>query len=102
LPGTSGVLSPFSKIQGLYFDESKEPDDFMYDFKNDMDRILSSEDVEHIQITTETKEDYYRLLDELQKFNKDSMTVYGVSKDKCTVIVENEENSTESTDTSSK
>lgn len=87
-PGTSGILSPFGKIDGLYFNNSREPDEYLYEFKKDISRIMEAEDVEYIEIKTEDKESYYKLLDELIKFNKDSIIVSGTSRDKYTLILE--------------
>ena len=91
MPGTSGVLSPFGKIDGLYFNNSREPDDFMFDFKKDVKKIMDDEDVEYLEIKVDNKDDYYKLLSELSNFNDNAITVNGTSKDVYTVIVENEE-----------
>lgn len=91
MPGTSGVLSPFGKIDGLYFNNSREPDDFMFDFKKDIKKIMDDEDVEYLEIKVDNKDDYYKLLSELSNFNDNAITVSGTSKDVYTVIVENEE-----------
>ena len=32
-PGSSGVLTPFTKVKNLYFDESQEDQDGIYDFE---------------------------------------------------------------------
>ena len=91
MPGTSGVLYPFGKIDGLYFNNSREPDDFMFDFKKDIKKIMDDEDVEYLEIKVDNKDDYYKLLSELSNFNDNAITVSGTSKDVYTVIVENEE-----------
>lgn len=87
-PGTSGVLSPFGKINGLYFNESSEPDDYEFNFKQDLSKILEEEDVERIEIKANNKEDYYKILDQLAEFNKNCITVSGTSREKYTLIVE--------------
>ena len=91
MPGTSGVLSPFGKIDGLYFNNSREPDDFMFDFKKDIKKIMDEDDVDYLEIKVDNKDDYYKLLSELSNFNDNAITVNGTSKDVYTVIVENEE-----------
>jgi hypothetical protein len=95
-PGTSGVLTPFGKIDGLYFNNSREPDNFAYDFKNDVADIMKKDGVEYIEIKAENKDDYYKILSELAKFNKECITVSGTSRDNYTVILENDENSEDS------
>lgn len=88
MPGTSGVLSPFGKIEGLYFNNSKEPESFEFDFKKDISKILKEEDVEYIEIKADNEEDYAKILDTLLEFNRDSITVSGTSRDNYTLIVE--------------
>ena len=88
LPGTSGVLSPFGKIEGLYFNDSNEPNDYEYNFKQDLDKLLENENVEYIKIKTENKDDYYKLLDMLTEFNKNAITVSATSRENYAVIVE--------------
>ena len=88
LPGPSGVLSPFGQIEGLYFNNSSEPDDFEFNFKKDLSRVLEEEGVERIEIKADNKEDYYKILDQLYEFNKGCITVSGTSKEKYTLIVE--------------
>ena len=87
-PGTSAVLSPFGQIEGLYFNNSSEPDDFEFNFKKDLSRVLEEEGVERIEIKADNKEDYYKILDQLYEFNKGCITVSGTSKEKYTLIVE--------------
>lgn len=81
-PGTSGVLSPFSKINGLYFNEQNEPDDFMVDFAKDVKRIMESKGVKYLDIEFTNKEDYYTALDNLDNFALENISVYGTSKNK--------------------
>ena len=57
MPGTSGVLSPFGQIEGLYFNNSSEPDDFEFNFKKDLSRVLEEEGVERIEIKADNKEE---------------------------------------------
>jgi hypothetical protein len=91
LPGTSGILSPFGKIEGLYFNNSKEPDDFTYEFKKDLSEILEDEDVEYIQINADNKQDYYKILDEMLHFNKNAIKISGTSREEYTILVEKTE-----------
>ena len=51
MPGTSGVLSPFGKINGLYFNDSREPDDYMYNFKQDISKIMKEDGVEYYDVS---------------------------------------------------
>ena len=88
-PGTSGILSPFGKIDGLYFNNSREPDDYEFNFKQDLSRIMKEDGVEYIEILLDNKDDYYKLIDELAEFNKNCITVSGTSKNQYNIILEN-------------
>lgn len=91
MPGTSGILSPFGKIKGLHFNDSREPDGYEFSVKKDLDRILKEEGYHRIEIEVDTADDYYRLIDELCNFNRTAITVSGTSKNPRLVIVETEE-----------
>lgn len=90
-PGTSGVLSPFGKIDGLYFNNSEEPNDFIFNFREDVRKLIDDTDAEYLEIKADNREDYNKILNSLVEFNKDAITVNGTSKDKYTIIVENSE-----------
>ena len=90
MPGTSGVLSPFGKINGLYFNDSREPDDYMYNFKQDISKIMKEDGVEYVEILADNKEQYYEILDKLSEFNN-NITISGTSKNKEIIIIENDD-----------
>lgn len=97
-PGTSGVLSPFGKIDGFYFNNSKEPDDYEFDIKKDLSKLFEEEGVEYIQITCDNKDDYYRILDDISEFNKTSIKVSGTSRNAYQIVIENEDSSDQNDD----
>lgn len=80
-PGTSGVLSPFCDLKGLYFDTKGEPDDFIFSFMRDVKRILSSKGIDTLDIEFDSPEDYYKILSYSREFSKNNISVYGVSRD---------------------
>ena len=88
MPGTSGMLTPFGKIEGLYFDNSKEPDDFEYDFKKDLERINEDDGYEHIGLKADDKDKYYDALDKILEFNKNIITITRKPKEERAVIQE--------------
>ena len=91
----AGVLSPFGNIKGLSFNDSKEPSSKEFELKNDIEKILSTKGVDYVVVTTETEDDYYRLLDELANFNKDSIVCHGTSRNALSVIIEDTRNKDE-------
>lgn len=89
LPGTSGLLTPYSKMDGLYFDDSMEPDDSIFDLKRSIEKIAEQKGVTFIKIDFETKEDYYEAMNNLRSFNNENIHVYSTSReDDLSIIVE--------------
>lgn len=90
-PGTSGCLSPFSKIKGLYFDNSEEPNEFYYNLMLYLKEKCKKKDIKFVTCEFDTKEDFYNTLMEFQKFTNDNVHVYGTSKTGTYDLVINEE-----------
>ena len=57
-PGTSGVLSPWGKMDGLYFDGSPEPDNFRFEFQKAVLAVAEKEGVEKVILNFSDKDDY--------------------------------------------
>lgn len=100
-PGTSGILTPFGKIKGLYFDNSDEPDEFMYNFKEDIKNLLKEDGVDYIDIKADNKTDYYRLLEELEDFTKDNIKISGTSRHEYEIEITTDEKNESDTDENS-
>ena len=90
-PGTSGLLSPFAKIDGLYFDESDEPDEFFYNLTKELEKKAKKKGVSFIQCEFDNPRDYYKTLKALQDYTDDSITVSGTSREGLYDIVLTEE-----------
>lgn len=62
-PGTSGVLNPFTDMKSMYFDEEPEPDDFLFEFMDDLDYVLQNEYDGYtlIRFPYESKNDFYKM-----------------------------------------
>lgn len=60
-PGTSGVLNPFTDMKSLYFDEEPEPDDFLFEYMDDLDKVLTTEYEDYILVRFpyQNKQDFY-------------------------------------------
>lgn len=80
-PGTSGVLSPFTDIDGLYFDNSEEPDDFAYRLSQDLERILKEKDIQYIKFDFESKDDFFNILTKMKEFTNENVRVSGTSRE---------------------
>lgn len=101
MPGTSGLLTPFGKMDGLYFDGSDEPDDFKFDFKEAINEIVKRKDVDHITLEFETREDYYKMMNMLRTWNDTNISAYSSSlEDDNTIVILEEEDLDERESTS--
>lgn len=89
-PGTSGILSPFSKIDGLYFNTDGEPDTFLVDFVKDINRVLKEEGQDVLAIEFDSKEDYYEVMNYVERFLDEDIRAYGTFRDRPEVIFERE------------
>ena len=87
MPGTSGLLSPFSDLNSFYFSETDEPEDFIIKFNEDINKIIKTKGVEYIDINCNTKEDYFTIVNALTDFN-DTVKVSGLSNKNYTIKVE--------------
>jgi len=85
-PGRSGVISPFCKLDSLYFSEEYEPDDVMYNLNNKISEIMKNEDNTVVRLNCENKEQFYRVLSEIEKLES-QCNVYVTSTDD--VIIDN-------------
>jgi len=80
LPGTSGLVSPFTDLNGLYFDDSNEVDDFSYRLDKDLIKKFDKEDTPYVTIVKDTSKEFYDTIVDIQKFNK-TVTATGLAHD---------------------
>ena len=88
-PGMSGIISPFTKLDSMYFNDEKEPNGFRYAFREDIARIMKQKGVDYIDIRVSNEADFYTVLDQIQTFNQNAITAYGASNDSYTIIIDN-------------
>lgn len=85
------MLSPFGKMDGLYFDDSMEPDDEVFRLRNAVEELAASKDVTLIKLNFEEKDDYYRAMNAFRNFANENIKVYTSSnEDDCSLIVNEE------------
>lgn len=78
-------------MDGLYFDDSMEPDDEIFAFKRSIEKIAEQQDVDFIKINFDNKEDYYEAMNHLRSFNNENIHVHSTSKeDDLSIIVESD------------
>lgn len=79
-PGRNGLLSPWGKIKGLYFDDSMETGNFFWNLQHDLNQYFHDKGKIYIMMEFEKEEDYYSALYDLQQMNED-VHCYGTSKE---------------------
>ena len=90
-PGTSGLLSPFAKIDGLYFDPSDEPDDFYYSIMNDLKEKYKDKHINYISCEFDNPQDFYEALHDMEKYCDENISIYGTSREGVYEMVINED-----------
>ena len=90
-PGTSGVLSPFCKMDGLYFNNDPEPDGFIFSLIDELKTVMESEGKEYVGIEFDSPEEYYSVMNHVNEFYKHDISCYGMSKDAPTIIFTRED-----------
>lgn len=80
-PGTSGILSPFANIDGLYFNNDPEPDDFFFNLMKDIEDRCWEKGIQYIKCDFESSNDFYNALSSLQKYADDNVSVSGTSRE---------------------
>lgn len=82
-PGTSGLISPFADINGFYFDDREEKNNFMYLFQKDLAEELkkTNPNIKYIKIDFESESDFYSTLLNMENFIKDNIKLYGTSRE---------------------
>lgn len=68
-------------MDGMYFDETDEPDDFAFQLAKDLERIYEKKGITYIKLNFENKDDFYNALVSMQKFSNDNVTLYGTSRE---------------------
>ena len=74
-PGTSGLLSPYGKINGLSFDSSMEPDNFRFEFIEAIREVLKEDGVDYVDMVFDNPDDYYAMVNTIHKFNEDNIHI---------------------------
>lgn len=85
------MLTAYSKMDGLYFDDSMEPDDSIFDLKRAIEKVAEQKEVSFIKIDFEKKEDYYEAMNLLRNFNNEQIHVHSTSRDDdLSVVIESD------------
>ena len=90
-PGTSGLLSPFSPIEGLYFDNSDEPDATMYNMHKDIENICKKDGTTFVKFTFDNPKDYYDMISKLIDFSNENIHLYESSIENSYDLIVNED-----------
>ena len=87
-PGQSGSLSPFIRMDSMYFDDSLYENEMHYKIAKYLEECPLEEDEEEICIKCDNEKQYNDILDALFKFTEGKINVYGTTKDPMEIIIE--------------
>ena len=91
MPGTSGVLSPYGKIDGLYFNSDNEPQELMFELMKEAEKKSKKNNSIYISFDTDDEDTCYSILDKLSKFTTSNLQFYGTSRtNRYETIIEND------------
>lgn len=79
-PGATGLLSPFNKLDGVYFDSTPDPDNFQLDFSEDMRQYMEKRGKFYISPRAFTEEEYHEIKNRLLSL-MDSTEMDGTLRD---------------------
>jgi hypothetical protein len=69
-PGTSGIITPFCKTDGLYFDDAGEPEEFKFNFERDIiEQEKKKGDKLFIDLGYENISDYFKAKEGFREIN---------------------------------
>lgn len=66
-PGSSGIITPFCKTDGLFFSEKHEPEEFINEFKLDINNYNRSNKKSFVTFNCKDLEDYKNVISELDE-----------------------------------
>lgn len=88
-PGTSFVMSPFCNIDGLYFNNDNEPDEFMFSYKNDIREYLDTADNVIISVDGD-RDQYIDTLSKCHEFTVNNISIDSVPKFESEIIIDDD------------
>ena len=91
-PGTSGILTPFGKINGLMFDYKDEPDVFIPEFIKEVRAKMEADGKDYIAIDFgDDINAYYDILYRAKEFNRENLLLKVTSRDTPEIIFTHED-----------
>lgn len=86
-PGTSAILTPFCKTDGLYFDGSNEPESFKFNFDKDVTDYFSNDKFITVKPGFKSIKDYYDFNLECIEKNKEIVLNHKDRKEMYTIDI---------------
>lgn len=91
MPGTSGILCPFGKIDGFMFNNDPEPDTFIPEFLSDLKEKMEKGGYEFVGINFgDDIDSYYDILMHAKDLEKDHFQVHMTSRNQPEIIITHE------------
>lgn len=66
-------------MDGLYFDDEMEPDNFLFEFKKRVKDVIKNKGARYVTVDFSNKEDYYAMMNAMQTFNEEKVSVLTTS-----------------------
>ena len=88
--GTSGILSPFAKIEpgSLYFNDEDDPYTFYYNLVQDLTKKFKDKGKIYIKLNYKNPKDFYDAMKQMEDMSDKGIEVYGTSTvDRYEVII---------------
>lgn len=86
--GRSGLLSPFSKMDSLYFDNSLYENEMHYKISNILDEMGNNGEYDELCIKCDNCDEFNEILDKLYHMKNDSIKFYGTTRDPYEIIID--------------
>lgn len=77
-------------MDGLYFDDSMEPDDEVFRLRNAVEELAKKKDVTLVTVKCEEKEDFYNTMNAFRHFSEDNIKVF-MSTDENIIVVKKDD-----------
>ena len=80
-PGTSGLITPFVKMDGLYFDGSPEPNNFYYDLIVREKKKAKKHGKTFVMPDVKNSDEFYEALYDMEKYTNENVKMFETSKE---------------------
>lgn len=91
-PGLSGILTPMCKMDGLFFDDRDEPEEFIYNLHKEITEKISKNCDVYFDASSLTSDEYFDKIDSFESIRENLVSGYRVELEDDTVADEENKN----------